>query len=144
MNREHCQKLEKMYLAAPCNEIYRPEVRIEDRYCEVKIAVHEKLLHAAGAVHGSVYFKLLDDSAFFAANSQVEGVFVLTSNFTTYFLKPVSEGSLTAKGELLDSVGSAFLSKSVVYDDNGEVVARGSGTFVKSKIKLTEEMGYKL
>ena len=144
MNREHWQKLERMYLAAPCNEIYKPEVRIEDRYCEVKIEVHEKLLHAANAVHGSVYFKLLDDSAFFAANSQVEGVFVLTSNFTTYFLKPVSKGSLIAKGELLDSVGNAYLSKSVVYNEDGEVVARGSGTFVKSKIPLTEETGYKL
>ena len=144
MNREHWKKLKNMYLAAPCNEIYKPEVRIEDRYCEVKIEVHEKLLHAANAVHGSVYFKLLDDSAFFAANSQVEGVFVLTSNFTTYFLKPVSKGSLIAKGELLDSVGNAYLSKSVVYNEDGEVVARGSGTFVKSKIPLTEETGYKL
>ena len=144
MNAEHWKKLENMYLAAPCNEIYRPEVRIEDRYCEVKIEVHERLLHAAGAVHGSVYFKLLDDSAFFAANSQVEDVFVLTSNFTTYFLKPVSDGTLIAKGELLDSAGSAYLAKSVVYNDSGDVVARGSGTFVKSKIKLTEEMGYKL
>ena len=144
MNREHWKKLERMYIAAPCNEIYKPEVRIEDRYCEVKIEVHEKLLHAANAVHGSVYFKLLDDAAFFAANSQGEGVFVLTSNFTTYFLKPVSKGSLIAKGELLDSAGSAYLAKSVVYNEDGEVVARGSGTFVKSKIKLTEEVGYRL
>ena len=144
MNREHWQKLEKMYRAAPCNEIYKPEVRVEDRCCEVKIVVHEKLMHVAGAVHGSVYFKLLDDSAFFAANSRVEDVLVLTSNFTTYFLKPTSAGSLTAKGELLDSAGSAYLAKSVVYNDAGEVVARGSGTFVRSKIKLTEVIGYKL
>lgn len=144
MNAEHWKKMENMYLKAPINRFYRPEVKIEEGRCEIRMKVKEDFLHAADAVHGSVYFKALDDSAFFAANSVVEGFFVLTSNFTTYFLKPVSEGELVAKGELLDATGSAFLAKSVLYNDAGEVVARGSGTFVKSKILLTEDMGYKL
>ena len=49
-----------------------------------------------------------------------------------------------ALAELLDTTGSAFLAKSVLYNDAGEVIARGSGTFVKSKIPLTADMGYKL
>lgn len=144
MNVEHCRKLENMYLGAPINEFFRPEILIEEGRCEIRMEVKEEFLHAANAVHGSVYFKALDDTAFFAANSVVEDVFVLTSNFTIYFLRPVSEGELLAKGELLDSTGSTFLAKSVLYNGEGEVVARGSGTFVKSKISLTEEMGYKL
>ena len=143
MNEQHYRKLENMYRAAPINRFYRPEVRIEDRRCELRIAVKEDFLHPAGAVHGSVYFKALDDSAFFAANSVVEDVLVLTSNFTTYFLKPVTGGELIARAELLDSTGSTFLAKSVLYDGEGNVVARGSGTFVKTKIPLTEKMGYK-
>jgi acyl-coenzyme A thioesterase PaaI-like protein len=35
--------------------------------------------HSIHAVHGSVYFKALDDAAFFAVNSLVEDVFVLTA-----------------------------------------------------------------
>lgn len=144
MNAEHWKKMENMYLGAPINRFFQPEVKIEEGRCEIRMKVKEEFLHAADAVHGSVYFKALDDSAFFAANSVVEDVFVLTSNFTTYFLKPVSEGELIAKGELLDATGSSFLARSVVYNDAGEVVARGSGTFIKSKIPLTEDMGYKL
>jgi hypothetical protein len=32
----------------------------------------------------------------------------------------------------------------VAYDDKDRVIARGSGTFVKSKIALSPEMGYRV
>jgi hypothetical protein len=35
----------------------------------IDIPLSEKFHHSAGGVHGSVYFKMLDDAAFFAANS---------------------------------------------------------------------------
>ncbi len=46
----------------------------------------------------SVYFKALDDAAFFAANSVVEDVFVLTTNFNIQLLRTVTEGTLIATG----------------------------------------------
>ena len=136
MDSDHCRKLEKMYRAASCNEIYRPEIRIEDRFCEVQIEIHQKLLHAADGVHGSVLFKLLDDSAFFAANSVVEDVFVLIANFTVYFFRPVSEGWLRAEGKLVNSTRTTFVAESVVFDEQSREVARGSGTFMRSKFSL--------
>lgn len=39
-----------------------------DGEAEVSIEVGRELFHASGAVHGSVYFKLLDDAAFFAVH----------------------------------------------------------------------------
>ena len=66
----HFKKLEKMYLAAPINEFYCPLIKITDSEATIEIEVTEKLFHSADAVHGSVYFKMLDDAAFFAANSK--------------------------------------------------------------------------
>ena len=73
---EHYRKLERMYLNAPVNEYYVPEIHISEGQAQVSIPVRRDFFHAAEAVHGAVYFKLLDDSSFFAANSLVEDVFV--------------------------------------------------------------------
>lgn len=139
MGSEHYRGLEKIYLAAQCNEIYCPEIRIEDSSCEVWIEIHQKLLHATDALHGSVLFKLLDDSAFFAANSVVEDVLVLTANFTVYFFRPVSEGWLRAEGKLVNSTRTTFVAESVVSDGQGRGIARGSGTFMHSNFSLPEK-----
>src|SRR5678815_3727876 len=95
---EHHRRLERMYLSAPANEYFRPEIRIDEGTAEVRLAVRPDFFHAASAVHGSVYFKLLDDATFFAASSLVEDVFMLTTSFTIYFLRPVSTGTVRARG----------------------------------------------
>ena len=58
----HYRRLEHMYRAAPANEYFRPEIRIDDGTAEVRLTVRPDFFHAANAVHGSVYFKLLDDA----------------------------------------------------------------------------------
>ena len=64
----HCRALEAMYLSAPINQFYRPRIVISKEQVEIKIDIDQRFFHAAGAVHGSVYFKLLDDAAGLAAN----------------------------------------------------------------------------
>ena len=59
---EHYRKLEHMYLSAPVNEYYGPEIHISEGRVRVTIPVRPDFFHAADAVHGAVYFKLLDDS----------------------------------------------------------------------------------
>ena len=94
-------------------------------------------------MHGALYFFALDNSAFFAANSLVEDVFVLTTSFTTYFTRPVSEGIVTAIGKVVDKKRSQFICESVLYDANDKDIARASGIFVRSKIPLSEDIGYR-
>ena len=139
---EHYRKLEQMYLAAPINAFYSPTIWISHGEAEVTIAVKPEFFHAANAVHGSVYFKLLDDAAFFAVNSLIEDSFALTASFTTYLLRPVTEGTMKATGKVVWSGGRSFVAESVVVDEEGREIARGSGNFVASKIKLTADMGY--
>lgn len=143
-NTEHYTALERMYLSAPINSFYTPEIWISHGEAEIAIPVKPEFFHAAAAVHGSVYFKLLDDAAFFAANSLVDDYFVLTASFTTYLLHPISEGKMKATGKVVYAGARSFLAESVVVDGNGKEIARGSGNFVASKIKLTADIGYRI
>jgi uncharacterized protein (TIGR00369 family) len=141
---EHYRKLEQMYLAAPINAFYLPSIWVSHGEAEIAIDVKPEFFHAANAVHGSVYFKLLDDAAFFAVNSLIDDYFALTASFTTYLLRPVTEGTMKASGKVVYAGGRSFVAESVVKDGEGREIARGSGNFVTSKIRLTPDMGYQI
>ena len=142
-NDEHYRKLERMYLGAPINRFYNPVIRVSEGRTEITIPVKEELFHAAGAIHGSVYFKALDDAAFFAAASLVPEVFVLTVSYTIYLTRPVSQGEIKAVGTVVNQSKTLFISEAVLHDSQGKQAARGSGTFMRSQIALTPEIGYK-
>jgi uncharacterized protein (TIGR00369 family) len=139
---EHYRKLERLYHTAPINGFYAPELKVSEGHSEIVFEIHPKMHHAAHAVHGSVYFKALDDAAFFAANSLVADVFVLTASFTIYFLRPVSSGRLKATGWVAHQAGRQFVAEAQLEDEDGNQIARGSGIFVRSKIALSPEVGY--
>jgi uncharacterized protein (TIGR00369 family) len=138
----HWQRLERMYLGAPINAYYHPRIRISDGSAEISIDIRTDFHHAARAVHGSVYFKLLDDAGFFAVNSIVDDTFVLTSDFTVHLLRPVSSGTMTARGTVLHRGARQFLADAKVFDGDGRLVGHGTGTYVRSGIALSPEVGY--
>jgi uncharacterized protein (TIGR00369 family) len=140
----HHRKLERMYLAAPVNtEIYKGiTIAISGEKAELTLPIGQRFFHAAKAIHGSVYFKMLDDAAFFAVNSIVEDVFVYTVSFNVQLLRPVSNGIIRSVGELKFKSNNLFIADSTLYDENNTVIGRGSGNFMKSKIPLTAEIGY--
>jgi uncharacterized protein (TIGR00369 family) len=139
---EHFRKLERMYASAPVNQYYAPVMKVGEGRAEVTIPVRPDFFHAAGAVHGSVYFKAMDDAAFFAANSLVEDVFVLTVSFTVYLTKPISTGHLKATGRVVHSSRRLVVAESELFDSNSQPIARGSGIFTRSTIPLNSEIGY--
>lgn len=142
-SKSHWRALESMYQAAPINSIYQPTMTVSEGEARIEIDITEQLHHSAGAVHGSVYFKMLDDAAFFAANSLEPDFFVLTNSFTTYLTRPVSEGKLISVGTVVNQNKSQFIADSVVYDSKGNEIGRGNGIFVRSKMPLEKAMGYK-
>lgn len=142
-NREHYQRLENMYRAAPLNDFFVPELIIGEGVAEVSIDIDKKYFHAGQAVHGSVYFKMLDDAAFFAANSLEFEVFVLTTSFTTYLTKPISSGKMTAIGKVVNKNRTQFIAESIVYNAKGKEIGRGNGIFVLSNNKLMSIDGYR-
>ncbi len=66
VNPEHFRKLERMYSLAPINRYFNPKILVDAGYAEICIPIRPEFHHAANAVHGSVYFKAMDDAAFFA------------------------------------------------------------------------------
>jgi len=142
---EHYRKLEMMYLNANFNqEIYHDtSIKISQETAKIQMPIESKYFHALGAIHGSVYFKLLDDAAFFAVNSVVTNVFVLTTNFSINIVRPVNKGIITATGNVKFQSKNLFIAESSLVNEDGEEIAFGTGHFAKSKILLTEEIGYK-
>ena len=145
MNKEHFLKLQNMYARANVNTlIYETtECEIEFETATITLTISDKYFHGLGAIHGSVYFKLLDDSAFFAVNSIVTDVFVLTTSFNINIIRPVSSGKITAKGKVRYKSKNLFAAESTLYNEAGKEIAFGTGNFAKSKILLSPEIGYK-
>lgn len=139
---QHFRSLESMYQAAPINSFYHPEMDVREGEATIEIILSDKFHHAAGAVHGSVYFKMLDDAAFFAANSLETEVFVLTTAFTTYLTRPVSGGKLRSIGKVVSRNKTQFIAEAIVYDSQGKEIGRGNGIFVRSKMLLKDAAGY--
>ena len=143
MNNEgHFRKLERMYLSAPINEYYSPGVEISQGQAVIQTEVKPEFFHAAGSLHGSVYFKLLDDAAFFAVNSLVKDFFVLTVSFNIYLTRPVTKGILSAQGQVVSRSVNYYVAESVLTV-NGKDVARGSGSFLRSRVELASVESYK-
>ena len=133
-----------MYHDSPCNQGFEHiDLSIEEGAAELVLLADESMHHAAGGVHGSYYFKLLDDSCFFAANSLVEDVFVLTTEFNLYLERPVSTGDLVARGEVVNPNPRQLLAQSIVHDAEGNEIARGTGTFTRSTVALEPSVGYR-
>ena len=144
MHLNHFTKLKNMYLSSNINtQMYESttcEITLEK--ATISLTITEKYFHALGAIHGSVYFKLLDDAAFFAVNSIVEDKFVLTASFNIKFLRPISSGTITAVGNVLSKSENGFVAESALYNEAGKKIAFGTGNFVKSKIDLSDIIEY--
>jgi uncharacterized protein (TIGR00369 family) len=141
----HFEKLERMYLSAPINkQVYEGiTIAIGPEKAELTLRIEPKYHHAANAMHGSVYFKMLDDAAFFAVNSIVEDVFVYTVSLNVQLLRPVASGLVRSVGALKFKSTNLFIADSELFDEKNKLVGRASGNFMRSKIALTEEIGYR-
>lgn len=131
-----------MYASAPINRFFLPDLRVSEGRAEIGMEVRPEFYHAAQAMHGSVYFKLLDDAAFFAVNSLVSDVFVLTTSFHLHFTRPVSAGRIAAVGRVVHAAKRVFVADAELRDEAGQLLGRGSGTFMPSRIALGPAVGY--
>ena len=145
MTKPHYQKLERMYLNANVQKMLfeTTTIKISEGEAEIGLTISDKYFHALGAIHGSVYFKLLDDAAYFAANSVVEDIFLLTSSFNVNLIRPASQGKLKAIGTLRSQTKNLLIAEATIYNEQGKEIAFGTGSFMKSGVVLTPEIGYK-
>ena len=140
----HFRALEALYAAAPINRFFESRLEIAaPGTARIHFDIDERYFHAAGAAHGTSYFKMLDDAAFYAANSLVTDRFLLTTAFNLLFTKPLRAGPVIAEGRWVSGQRRVFVAEARLIDDTGEEAARGTGTFMRSRIALAGLPGYR-
>lgn len=140
----HFRALESLYAAAPINRLFDSRLEIpEPGVARIEFSLDSRYYHAAGAAHGTSYFKMLDDAAFYAANSLVTDRFLLTTAFNLLFTRPMTKGVVTAEGRWISGQRRVLIADARLIDANGEEVARGTGTFMRSRIPLAGLAGYR-
>jgi uncharacterized protein (TIGR00369 family) len=140
----HFRALESLYRSAPVNRLFDSAIEIvEEGVARIGFTVSEQVFHAAGAAHGTIYFKMLDDAAFYACNSLVTDRFLLTTAFNLHFTRPLREGPVVAEGRWVSGRKRVFVGDARLVDGSGEEVARGTGTFLRSHIPLSRLAGYR-
>ena len=141
--RAHFAALEALYAAAPINRLFESRLEIvEAGVARIRFDVDERYFHAAGAAHGTIYFKMLDDAAFYAANSLVSDRFVLTTAFNLLLTRPIKAGPAVAEGRWVSGRRRVLVADARLLDASGEEVARGTGTFMRSHFPLSSLPGY--
>jgi uncharacterized protein (TIGR00369 family) len=139
----HYRSLESLYRHAPINQLFPSELEIvEEGFARIRFDVRDEVFHAAGAAHGTLYFKMLDDAAFYACNSLVTDRFLLTTAFNLLFTRPLRAGPVVAEGRWASGKRRVFVGEARLIDRDGEEAARGTGTFMRSHIPLASLDGY--
>ena len=140
----HFRALESLYAAAPINRLFESTLEISaPGVARIHFMIDERYFHAGGAAHGTSYFKMLDDAAFYAANSLVTDRFLLTTAFNLLFTKPLKAGPVVAEGRWVSGQRRVFVAEARLIDADGEEAARGTGTFMRSRNALAGLPGYR-
>jgi uncharacterized protein (TIGR00369 family) len=141
--RAHFAALESLYAAAAINHLFESRLEIvESGVARIHFTIDERMHHAAGAAHGTIYFKMLDDAAFYAANSLVTDNFLLTTAFNLLLTRPIKAGPVVAEGRWVSGRRRVLVADSRLVDGEGEEIARGTGTFMRSRFSLSSLPGY--
>jgi uncharacterized protein (TIGR00369 family) len=139
----HWRALEGLYASAPVNSLFDSQLTITgEGRSRIAFTVDERCYHAAGAAHGTIYFKMLDDAAFYAANTLVTDRFLLTTAFNLHFSRPVKSGKVVAEGRWVSGRRRVLVAEARLVDAEGEEIGRGTGTFMRSRMALSGLDGY--
>ena len=116
----HYRALERLYGSAPINAKFASSLEIlAEGSARISFDVTEESYHAAGAAHGTIYFKMLDDAAFYAANTLATDRFLLTTSFNLHFTKPVRAGRVVAEGRWISGRRRVLVAEARLVDGEG-------------------------
>ena len=141
----HWRALEALYTSAPVNRLFDSSLEVTgEGTARILFEIQERHFHAAGAAHGTIYFKMLDDAAFYAANTLVSDRFLLTTSFNLHFTRPIKTGRVIAEGRWVSGRRRVLVAEANLVDEEGEEIGRGTGTFMRSHIPLSSLPGYRI
>ena len=142
---QHYSALQKLYHSANIQStISGSEITVSHSRAEITLPIAPAYFHGANAMHGALYFKLLDDAAYFAVASVVRDVFIVTSSFQLNLVRPVTGGTVKAVGTLRSQGKNLYIAEATLYNDRGKEVAFGTGQFMRTTQPLSSLQGYEV
>ncbi|WP_053058047.1 PaaI family thioesterase [Rubrobacter aplysinae] len=102
--------------------------KVEPGRAILYIDVEDHHLNGNGTLHGGVYASLIDNAMGISVLSKV-GLRAATIQMDTRFLGPVNGGRIICHAEVLHRTRRMATAQGSVYDEEGNLVAMGTGTF---------------
>lgn len=141
--KDHFEALDRMFRSANFHKHFPPfSFHLERGYCRIESSVDDRYHHAAEAMHGAFYFKLLDEAGYFAAMSEEQEKFLLTRNLNIRFLRPVESGELIAIGRLKHFDGKIYYAEAELLH-KGKQIASAELELARGPVSLNEVEAYR-
>jgi len=113
------------FLGLELGDLQRDEVSIH-------LNVRAELKQNQGVVHGGAIASLIDTASAFAVVNRLEpDERVTTTDLTIHFLRPVTEGRMTATARIVKPGRRLFVLSVEVTDSRGILVATAVTTYIK-------------
>jgi len=101
----------------------------DDNHAIIALPYNPNLDHGEGAIHGGVIATLLDTAGFFTSAVAVDGM-VTTSEMSFHLLRRAKKVKLIAMGDVLKMGKRQVVAEMNCKDENGNLIAHGTGTFL--------------
>lgn len=128
-------ELVDLFSRAPIKKAFGMDLRYEDGCAVFEMPYNPGLDHAMEGIHGGVIATLLDNAGWFTVALYYD-TWVATVELDVKLLKAASRVGLVSRGRALTTAKSLAMAEMEVRTEDGELVARGSGTFAVSGKKV--------
>ncbi|WP_085993071.1 PaaI family thioesterase [Oceanobacillus senegalensis] len=108
--------------------------KLESGKVIIHMPVKNQLMNSNNVIHGGAITSLLD-SVIGATIRSSKKVRLATITLTTNFIKPVSEGTIYATANLLNSGNRIQFVEAKVLNENNEILGTAQGTFYLFKLE---------
>lgn len=126
---ETLQDIKELYEQSPFFQHIGFEfVELAEGNVTVKLDVHEAVLNTLHMLHGGIYATMIDNIIGITARSVTKRPLV-TVQLNVHYLSPVEQGTIFSRGKI-DHLGHRIITgEGEIVDEQGNVLAKGSGTF---------------
>lgn len=139
----HFEKLTRCCMECKISKFLNKEITIEKAgVARVAIPFNGDLTQNSDFLHAALLFEVGDTAGFMAANSMEETYSVLTIDYHINLIRPVQKEGIYAIGEVVNAGKTLYVARSNIYTDSGKLVAAGQGTYMVTKILLSDLNGY--
>lgn len=139
---EHYKKLENLFLKSSINEILDAKIKITEGATEIHLTKKEFMHNEIEPIHSAYIFMVLESSAFFAANSLIEDVSIVSKSFEILYVRNLESKIYTAKAKFLEKSMGNYIISSELYDEKGNLITKAKGVYRRSKKSLKNIKNY--